>query len=715
MKRIKFRIIENVNELRSLLPEIQKLADSDKEALGFLPAAALSDAIDRKRIMAIVNDKDGAPEFAGYLLYGGVYPYAKIQQISAVPKYRRCGAASALIKSFASELERLGFMRIKAEVASDLPNALAFYAKNKFEIVRNRAGGQARNRTIIVHERQLETDDLFSFQLNNEIALGLRRRSSGEPFFSFDLNVYLDLVREREQSDNARRLFAAALAHEIRLVVADEFVVELKRNSKDLSSDPLLHMAIQLPRLPKVDPAELEKLALKIHDLVFVQPQAKGANGKQAISDAHHLAHAALTRASAFVTRDGAMLSSRSQLLSKIGIDVIAIDELIALLPAETIAPSPVSGQGFVSQSISSSDLTTYLQRAAVPESLVSEFVSDVQANAVIHSAAIFENERPIAIGILKASKGIGATVRMLIHVSPEHVDAEMFADYLLDTLTRKACYKTSATIELATLTTQTSVNNLAKSKGFHRSSFANDYAKVGVGKPLTPTSWPLLAKEIQRTSSISLPEKFPPLTQKHQLSIQSSSKHPIELTIRHLEDLLSPTIIIWPGREGVIVPISRRYADDLLGTSIQNSLAFMPNHDAAFLSRRGYVNSPRTARLMRPDSPILFYESKTRGNGRGAVVAVARIVDSIVMHKSEVPTDGQRRLVVDSVDSFSATDDILVTTFDNLMVLPHPVPLNKLKKLDAVGKANLVSAVSLSSEKIEAILTEGWINAKVA
>jgi hypothetical protein len=79
------------------------------------------------------------------------------------------------------------------------------------------------------------------------------------------------------------------------------------------------------------------------------------------------------------------------------------------------------------------------------------------------------------------------------------------------------------------------------------------------------------------------------------------------------------------------------------------------------------------------------------------------------------VPTDGQRRLVVDSVDSFSATDDILVTTFDNLMVLPHPVPLNKLKKLDAVGKANLVSAVSLSSEKIEAILTEGWINAKVA
>lgn len=179
------------------------------------------------------------------------------------------------------------------------------------------------------------------------------------------------------------------------------------------------------------------------------------------------------------------------------------------------------------------------------------------------------------------------------------------------------------------------------------------------------------------------------------------------------LEDLLSPTIFVWPGRDGLIVPINRAYADELLGSSQQSNFAFIANRDAAFLSRRAYVNSPRAAKQMRPDSPILFYESKRQGRGRGAVVAVGRIVDSMVVGKSEVPTDGYKRLVVDSLASFSASDDVLLTTFDNLMVLPTPVPFNKLKEIDAIGRANLISAVSLSSEKVASILTLGWAGGK--
>jgi hypothetical protein len=141
------------------------------------------------------------------------------------------------------------------------------------------------------------------------------------------------------------------------------------------------------------------------------------------------------------------------------------------------------------------------------------------------------------------------------------------------------------------------------------------------------------------------------------------------------LEDFLSPAIIIWPGREGVIAPIECAFANDLLGTNLQSTFAFVANRDAAFLSRRAYVNSPRTAQIMRPETPILFYESK-RSGGRGAVIAVARIVDAVVTKKGDIPTDRRRRLVVDNVDDFSATEDVLVTTFDNLFALPNPVPL---------------------------------------
>ena len=226
MARVHFTIEKDPSKLLELLPQIQALADSEKEALGFLPEVALSDAIIRQRLFAAVVDGHGVREIAGYLLNSGVFPHAKIQQIATLPRFRKLGAASALVRTLVSDLERIGFMTIKAEVASDLKGPLAFYAKNGFAASRIRAGGRARNRTIVVHVRQLETDSLFSIApqgSDSEIDLGIRRRSAGDaPFFAFDLNVYFDLVRERTNSDKARKLFGAALSHHIRLAVADE-------------------------------------------------------------------------------------------------------------------------------------------------------------------------------------------------------------------------------------------------------------------------------------------------------------------------------------------------------------------------------------------------------------------------------------------------------------------------------------------------------------
>jgi hypothetical protein len=173
------------------------------------------------------------------------------------------------------------------------------------------------------------------------------------------------------------------------------------------------------------------------------------------------------------------------------------------------------------------------------------------------------------------------------------------------------------------------------------------------------------------------------------------------------LEDLLGPTIIIWPGREGVIVPIRKIYADELLGTSDQASFGFIQNKDASFLSRRGYINSPRAAKLMRPGSPIIFYESRGDGDGRGAAVAAARIVNSIVVAKSQLNQKSDA-LVVDDVEEFSATDDVLLTTFGSLMRFAYPVSLRKLKEFRSTGAANLISAVSLSSDQMTSILDCG-------
>ncbi|MDP6718325.1 MAG: hypothetical protein QGF59_06715 [Pirellulaceae bacterium] len=159
-------------------------------------------------------------------------------------------------------------------------------------------------------------------------------------------------------------------------------------------------------------------------------------------------------------------------------------------------------------------------------------------------------------------------------------------------------------------------------------------------------------------------------------------------------------------------MPIWRNFADDLLGTGDQLPLFGSP--EAAFVTRRTYFNSPRTASLMRPGVPILFYESK-RSGGRGTIVAAARISDATVMAKDQVPEDLRRRAVVEDLDPLSASTDVLATSFDNLLRFVMPVSLDALRALGAIGSANLQSPTALNSAQLSAILElVSWIRSSL-
>src|SRR5882724_12487134 len=79
------------------LDSIRALADSDKEALGFLPEAAYRDAIMRRRLTAMLAHGNGTSHLAGFILFSGVFPNARIQAIAVRPDHRRGRVASALV------------------------------------------------------------------------------------------------------------------------------------------------------------------------------------------------------------------------------------------------------------------------------------------------------------------------------------------------------------------------------------------------------------------------------------------------------------------------------------------------------------------------------------------------------------------------------------------------------------------------------------------
>ena len=713
--RPKLQLERDAQRISCHFEQIKELANSERNGLGFLPEQAFRDGIDRRKILALVDRSGERDKLAAYLLYSGVYPNAKIQQIATVKAYRRQGVGSALIRSLVTELEQLAFMTIRADVASDLNAALAFYARNGFERVRTQAGGASRRRQIILHVRDLETETLFTraADTEHEIDLGIRRRSAGDaPFFALDLNVYFDLARNRSHSESAQRLFGAALKHDIRLTVADEFVEELRRTSEDVTRDIILQLALRLPRMPQADRFEQETLKNRIYDLIFVQSGPPSAASSQSLSDAGHLAHAALARASAFVTRDGTIINARAALIKRFGIDVVTVEELLAILPPDRDrgATIPRSGHGFVCTDVSCGIVQQYMQGQSLRSETISEFAAEGGHLIDCTRRVIQRDDDVLACAVLLAPRVTKPVCRMIVHARPEALDGELYTDHLLDVLLREASVTAATAVELEFVAGQSTLARFAKVRGFIKQPSTSTMAKIVMGRPITATTWTSAAQELRLRTGLELPHEMPTGNDAESFSVRTSKNVSINVSLRGLEDFLGPTLLIRLDRPGVIVPITQAYSELLLGADLQLSLNLTDDKDAAFLSKRAYVNTPRAASVMRPDSPILFYESM-KGNGVGGIVGVGRIVDSVILNKQDIPKNVWQRLVVDDVGGFSSNEDVLVTSFDNLFVLPSPVLFHLLRQMGAVDGTNLVTARKASGRNITEILDRGWRN----
>ena len=658
------------------------------------------------------RDKDS---LVAYLLYSGVFPYAKIQQIATVRSYRHQGMGSALIRALVTDLVHLGYMTIRADVASDLGAALAFYAKNGFEPVRTQAGGASRQRRITIHVRVLETETLFTrvVDAEHDVDLGIRRRSAGEaPFFALDLNVYFDLAKKRSHSEAAQRLFGAALAHDIRLTVADEFVGELRRTSEDESKDAILQLALRLPRMPQANQSERETLRDQIHGLVFEQSGAPSAGSSQALSDAGHLAHAALARASAFVTRDGMILGARIKLLERFGIDVVTVEELLAILPSNQSqsATIPQSGHGFISTDASNEIVRDYMNSQSLPSQVIGEFARKGGYAVDFTGRVVRQGDEVLACAVLLVPRSTEPVCRMIVHVRPEALNGELYTDHLLDVLLRKAGGTHATSVELECVPGQSTLVRVARARGFVKQPSLSTLAKVVMGRPITATTWMSAVRELRLRTGLQLPPEMPIGDKAEGFSVQTSKMSTINVSMRGLEDILGPTLLVRPDKSGVIVPITRNYSNLLLGANPQLSLGLTSDKDAAFLSRRAYVNRPQSANVMRPESLILFYESM-RNNGAGCIVAVGRIVDAVILNKEDIPNDVLRRLVVEDIEGYSNSKEVLVTSFDNLFALRNQVSFHVLQLMGAVDGSNLVTARKVLGQKVTKIIDRGWRN----
>jgi GNAT superfamily N-acetyltransferase len=282
---------ENRLDVPGLIQSVQTNADSNRDALGFLPAQAYEQAARQGTLFVAVHRRGHDCRYAGHILFGASYPHARIFQVYVAAEHRDHGTGRLLIQTLLQLLEEKQYLSVTARVASDL-DANGFWQSLKFEIVATKSGGVTRGRTINVRARQFNTPSLF----------GYRRPVSGIPLteplpnfttiLALDLNVFFDVARRRPRSEYGAVVMSAAFNNIVRLTVTQEFTNELRRSSTS-TQDPILEFALQLPTLPPPPNGVSEQIIDQLAAIVFPARAAASTLTVQDKSDLTHLAIAA--------------------------------------------------------------------------------------------------------------------------------------------------------------------------------------------------------------------------------------------------------------------------------------------------------------------------------------------------------------------------------------------------------------------------------------
>lgn len=710
-----FRIVTNRASIVEFIRDIQAAADTDKEALGFLPAAAYEQAVHKGEITVALNDHVQGPKYAGHIWISGTYPHARVVQLFVSQEFRGQRLSTRLIRSAVQTAEELGYLSIKANVAADLP-ANQVYEHHGFEIARTRPGGKARNRQIHVRIKDLTTPTLFNYRPTSSVTVANADATLDvQPLYLLDLNVFFDATRKRRATPAAEKILAAALNSGVRLAVTTEFVRELQRTAigKD---DPVLSFAKQLPSVTGPSIREIESLAAHLSAIVFPEKTRDGKLSPNDTSDLRHLAEAILVGAAGFVTGERAIVRAQTALLEHHRLSVWSTEDF-ATFVTPAFAELPAIGHAEHDLSFGEEGLSdetkAFLSAHGAPEQSIDAFSRRDAADKRFRYVAARESTALIAFSAYRSSTGPSDQAGLLLVADPRHPATPTALDFLVEHAVRASVLSRPSRIELANVSGQSATRRSAIANGFLASESGNDspLRKISIGTVITPSTWSTMRGRVESSTGLKLPTDCPVFENDEQELAIALEGQGAAVSLADLESMIAPGLFLLTGRPVAIVPIRRTWAEDLVGGA---QLGLLPKPEAAFRSRRVYFASVANQHNLVRGRPIIVYESGKRG-GSGAAMAVARVSKAEVMSKAHAPESLLRAAVVRGaqLDKLVKGASVLAVWFDNIMRFENPVSFKRMESLGLADKTKLVKSHMLKFETAVQILDAGRPNAR--
>ncbi|HEY3566581.1 MAG TPA: GNAT family N-acetyltransferase [Thermoanaerobaculia bacterium] len=722
-----FRILLNYAEVKDFLPSVQRAADENRSALGFLPASVYQQSAMQSKLW-VATSLEGN-RYLGHLLFGGTYPYLKITQVFVAPDQRNGAVGSRLIQELIAYGEKYNYISVSARVAADLP-ANRFWEHLGFQCAKQVAGGKTTRRMINLRVRFLDVPLLFE---KSELQTAPYPGSSanvgyeskpvmGRQDYALDINSLLDLLRHRKNYEAVSAMIRAGFNHIVSLVLTSEAREELRRQDSTMEQSPALEFLSQLPVLPRVN--DLTELVNQLRLVVFPRRSRDRKGHVQDTSDLLHIASCVHYRLAGFVTSERAILRAAQAIKSQFAIDILSPLEFLdpefgtstagALLArAES---REVGIQDFEEQS--RGEIEIFLERVGVPQE---------ERCRALHPGATGHHRRRFSAlvdGELVAFSSWSAVTRFrpeldfFLYADESLPLAQRVIEHLLEIVSREARPVKLCGINLFHGPDQLMTRRVAIERGFRsrdgRSNSKGNLFKASASGFVSEVTWGSFAAQFQSITGLGLPAQMPGFEEVSTsgISMRRPKKGDADLVgLIDFETLTSPGAFLFPGRPGAMIPIRQRFAEDLLG-SVGSQMSFLPGKEALLRVEKAYFRSPQGSDALCKGTPVVFYIS---GHGRGLKQAIgcARITSSAVVPIDDALVQYSRQGVLGrrELEAISKKGKIHVFTFDNWLRFPQPLEYGSLKDLNCIGAANLVTVQRLDHEQLLKILSAGFSN----
>lgn len=313
------------------LNAVDELMRRDRRTLGFLPTEALKDYLHKGRVLG-AKIADG--KVVAYLLFASSYSRFKIVQLCVSNEFRSLGIARNLLR----ELRKTATTQtaITLNCRRDFP-AHHMWPKFGFVSIGEKPGRSEVGHLLVQWHLALESAD--------QMELGLfRARTTDETVDAIiDAQVFYDLFEpEGDASEQSAALQADFLVDSLRLWTTDEMFNEIDRNPNPARRQVWRSRMQHFPQVA-YSPDSADDFYIRLTSILPDHTDSQ-------TSDIKHLAKAAASDVSVFVSRDHSLLGKASEISDLTGVRVLSPTEMIIelheLLDAQSYSPDRVSGLG---------------------------------------------------------------------------------------------------------------------------------------------------------------------------------------------------------------------------------------------------------------------------------------------------------------------------------------------------------------------------------